>query len=556
MPVSLMPPSGSDRRPSINLPRLDTSDTGDGKLAPPTGGTQRKFSIAGSRGDDGLAARVLGNAITAGIVPGGSSDRKSSIFVGGGERRLTGIGGRSEGNRTSFAVDADTVRTISVNEDDFFRPKQNSIKPSRSVIVEIGGKKFDLTEAKRNVVRSQSAKLTRQFRVIYKSSQFDDLIVKASEYILWHLRAYHLERGKSLTNGTTSNSNTPALGTAPTTPGSIASGAINTFPSTPGAPPTPSTTPAIPTNSHAGSPSTPSTSNPTPTRSISVIQPTSNAPSRTRNVLFPEGIDPPDLPTARIERDIRFKDFGASYCFLLLFASSRCTEPARERSCFESIYAFTKEAVVNLLSLPAFSTQIDVELARVFRSGLFCGGGVKEERRFESTRSFSVTGKTTMKDGWMGALGSRPDSSSTRVSGSSATRSRPGSSRVGSARSGGRPSVSVKRGTQSGRGSMGRGSVVGGGFLRTSSMGKKGRSVVSAKSEDTEGESGGEGGDPMEPDVESQLMAVKKPTRRKRLSINDVRMARSPLADAVLPPPQRFLFVQTRAGTIGNLVGV
>ncbi|KAJ3328979.1 hypothetical protein HDU76_008887 [Blyttiomyces sp. JEL0837] len=60
-----------------------------------------------------------------------------------------------------------------------------------------------------------------------------------------------------------------------------------------------------------------------------------------------------------------------------------------------------------------------------------------------------------------------------------------------------------------------------------------------------------------EPDAESELVQVKcvKPTRRKRISINDVRMARSPLADAILPPPQRFLFVQTRTG-IGNLVGV
>ena len=41
----------------------------------------------------------------------------------------------------------------------------------------------------------------------------------------------------------------------------------------------------------------------------------------------------------------------------------------------------------------------------------------------------------------------------------------------------------------------------------------------------------------------------------RKISINAVRMARSPLADTVLPPPQRFLFVQTRSNVRASLVG-
>ncbi|KAJ3028793.1 hypothetical protein HK097_005891, partial [Rhizophlyctis rosea] len=68
---------------------------------------------------------------------------------------------------------------------------------------------------------------------------------------------------------------------------------------------------------------------------------------------------------------------------------------------------------------------------------------------------------------------------------------------------------------------------------------------------------GGEGPVPVMVQQVEEVRPVKvQLTRRKKISINAVRMARSPLADAVLPPPQRFLFVQTRPELIGNLVGV
>ncbi|EGF82760.1 hypothetical protein BATDEDRAFT_22884 [Batrachochytrium dendrobatidis JAM81] len=44
-------------------------------------------------------------------------------------------------------------------------------------------------------------------------------------------------------------------------------------------------------------------------------------------------------------------------------------------------------------------------------------------------------------------------------------------------------------------------------------------------------------------------------TRHKRISLNDVRMLRSPLANETLPPVQRFLFVQSRPEAISSVVG-
>ncbi|KAJ3173450.1 hypothetical protein HDU87_007611 [Geranomyces variabilis] len=56
--------------------------------------------------------------------------------------------------------------------------------------------------------------------------------------------------------------------------------------------------------------------------------------------------------------------------------------------------------------------------------------------------------------------------------------------------------------------------------------------------------------------IRSAALRERERLRRRKVSINAIRMARSPLADFVLPPPQRFLFVQTRSNIIGSLVGV
>ncbi|KAJ3110511.1 hypothetical protein HDU96_006515 [Phlyctochytrium bullatum] len=627
--------------------------------------TRRASFLAPTETGSISAAKLLGQAINAGIVPGPGHmpERRLSIMVGNSERKLSINPGTLKRMGSTIPEPAQEERTSSVSSDDFFKIRTTNVRQNR-VIVDICGKKFDLTEAKRNVVKTQNARLSRQFRTIYKSRQFDDMIVKASEYILWFLRTNHLEKSRAAgvqNLSTTSGSNPTTAGTQASSTGSMPppfSTAQTPHPITPMVTPAPpqASSPSYPTTPStpgpvAGSPQSPDIASSPRTgatqapRSMSITQTPPNTGAtgtgtggRGRNVLFAEG-ESCDLDTARKERDRRFKEFGAAYCFLLLFASAHSAEPAKERSCFETIYAFTKQAVVGLLSLPAFTSLIDAELTRVFRSTLFSGSsGSKEDqlmlRKFDGGvggggagggRALSVVGgsgtsggggggggagsggaasgrftSSAMRDGWMGALGgSRPDSSSTRDSGrygsAQGSRSRPTSSRLGSAgypgRAGGTglsrrlgKSYSGVAGGSSGghRLSYIRGSVMGGGsaFGNRTSFGyrkpfKSSTSHVSrtdSTTTDGMGPQGGEGGsaqnpgeqppaqgnENQEPDDESQLVgaAARKPTRRKRLSINDVRMARSPLADAVLPPPQRFLFVQTRAGTIGNLVGV
>ncbi|KAI8899478.1 hypothetical protein BC833DRAFT_585489 [Globomyces pollinis-pini] len=55
--------------------------------------------------------------------------------------------------------------------------------------------------------------------------------------------------------------------------------------------------------------------------------------------------------------------------------------------------------------------------------------------------------------------------------------------------------------------------------------------------------------------VTATKMVVEKVKPRERIRIHSIRMLRSPLADEVLPPVQRFLFTQNRASAISGVVG-
>ncbi|KAJ3109652.1 hypothetical protein HDU97_003129 [Phlyctochytrium planicorne] len=618
MPATLVSAGGGagarqDRTPTFNLPKLQEpgSDADSGQKAPtsllsipgsgngPLGGQQQQQHsketrearrLSNGRGDENYnaAAKVLGSAINAGIVPavsGVNSERRTTsvLYQSGGTAR-------ADGQRASFAVTVEEKKTIAnLSDDDFFRARGPVVKQNR-VIVDIAGKKFDLTEAKRNMVKSLSSKLNRQFRVIYRSTQFDNFIVKASEYILWYLRVCHLERGNQngtgraggasttnsgTTGGALSNAITPATSTGTGTLGYSVSTAGTAVPTTPMATPAPPT--AYPTA--PGTPATASQTQPpgsSQSRSASVIGGPANMPntpasaasgaSRNRNVLFAEG-ETVDLDTAKQERDARFREFGAAYCFLLLVSSAHSAEPAKERSCFETIYVFTKGVVVNLLALPAFSALIEAELTRVFRSTLFSGsssGGSGVSNDFHhnlgmfrgaasggaagggmsagSGRSFSVVNPTgmgppsasagagmrfttvAMRDGWVGSLGEpgRPDSSSTRSGArtTSAGRSRPTSSRIGSGRSTNRASFAMpageairpmRRGTLTGhrQSLVARNSIMAG----MAGIGVRKSSKMNSKAEEEDPQD--QNVDPQEPDVESQLVAKVKPMRRK-----------------------------------------
>ncbi|KAJ3041730.1 hypothetical protein HDV00_008818 [Rhizophlyctis rosea] len=340
------------------------------------------------------------------------------------------------------------------------------------------------------------------------------------------------------------------------------------------------------------------------------------------------------LEEAWIHRDKALREFAMAYCFLLLLVSRNTQEPAKERMYFEYIYALSRELIIIVVSLPAFSTLLDTELNRLFRSDLFCGSDVDESShapepvqqrsaaplidlsRLSTTLSYSTHKDdkaagygldqgtppsrlshrrsvrpdsggsssrmmsrygtvTTLKDI---APSLRPESGRSKIGGvgrpesgrSIAPMARPDSARFmdtdtrpGSGRSviGGAPPIGMM-GRRGGR------VMAWGGGKGPSASGKRGsldanpllgdgidEGVESQEEAAAEGVSGGIIPLPaqQQEDVKPMKIAL---SRRKKISINVVRMARSPLADAVLPPPQRFLFVQTRPDLIGNLVGV
>ncbi|KAJ3278854.1 hypothetical protein HK104_001967 [Borealophlyctis nickersoniae] len=290
-----------------------------------------------------------------------------------------------------------------------------------------------------------------------------------------------------------------------------------------------------------------------------------------------------------------------AYCFLLLFVSRASYEPAKERTYFEHIYSFTKEIVTSILTVPAFSTLVDQELNRLFRSELFARDETNETSN--SSGEFGLGG-AIRPGGWMGGhMFNMGDASGGVYAPTAVARNISSASMMtASTRSG--SASSARRGSRfGGAGVAGAGASVGGGIgggvsvgmgrplsarrvSRTNSIrpgsgrpenwkapggawlkspvggvaksnfgfGTPHEGEDEAAAAPEEDENDGEIEAPEEPEEESKPI---KPLiiRRKKISINDVRMARSPLADAVLPPPQRFLFVQTRPELIGNLVG-
>ncbi|KAI9332894.1 hypothetical protein DFJ73DRAFT_855066 [Zopfochytrium polystomum] len=410
----------------------------------------------------------------------------------------------------------------------------------------IAGRRKDLNELKREAISHSTIKITRNFKKIVQSKEFDSFLTSGAHYSLWFARTLHLER---LSSGN-------ALMSA-----------------------------------HADS-----------------------MAARNKTPIF--GDVTCSLDECRRHKAKFLQEFARSYCFLLLHISRNSVEPAKERAYFENIYIFTQKIVVALIEFPAFSSLVEAELNRMFRSELFCGvdsliddpvgmmksghllqlrsGGAAGGLSGAATAAVDSSGTASMKvglaagagaggessgvvtrDAWMtvpaagaAGIGSRPFSSTSarpessrpthgggyarRPSGGGSTSVRPNSSSTT-----GSPPEPVRLRT---RKSVG----VGGEPGRASQLSRPVplQRIVQAREEQQQHHDGaedsavqpaqdeGQANDSAEPDSESILVPaskVVKKTRRKRISLNDVRMARSPLADAILPPPQRFLFVQTHA---------
>ncbi|TPX64194.1 hypothetical protein SpCBS45565_g06029 [Spizellomyces sp. 'palustris'] len=208
------------------------------------------------------------------------------------------------------------------------------------------------------------------------------------------------------------------------------------------------------------------------------------------------------LPQAHTTRTTTLKSFSLSYCFLLLFISTHSSSPAKERLHFELVYTLAKEIIPTLLSIPSHTPMIEQDLDRLFRGGLFCGESV---RVVEEAEDHNVA--RLLSGGLEKVLKSRPPSSR-------------------------RPLVRTSTSPRS-----------------HYTLPKHAWTTTTTTTTTTTSDT------PKDDTADPSPPPQRRTTSKRKISLNAVRMARSPLADSVLPPPQRFLFVQTR-GRGESLVGV
>ncbi|KAJ3187891.1 hypothetical protein HDU85_006284 [Gaertneriomyces sp. JEL0708] len=384
------------------------------------------------------------------------------------------------------------------------------IRNTKPMLFSFGGKDWDLTELKKTALAKSPhmTMVTKSFTRILESKQLDDFIKKGVCYSRWYVRHMVLEKSQ-------------------------------------------------------------------PVNQLGLLDITYRPPTlgeASKQTLF----NGEDISTdmCRQECSEALRQLAMAYCFLLLFVSQQSQEPAKERAYFECIYSFSKEIITTILAFPGFSPLVDKEFDRLFRSNLFA-----LDRSGQGDDGFqTVLNSTDGTDSLAKLLGiqsehpSRPESrakSSRSVRPSTTTRTgrvagglataedigRPSSRmsairRVPTASASGRPGYVARPSAAAVRPST-RSSKSGGWMVPSE---ESDMAVVSSRTPPT---------DVTKNSVESEeshggrRLGQMEQTRlrRKKISINVVRMARSPLADAVLPPPQRFLFVQTRSNFVGSLVG-
>ncbi|KAI8806058.1 hypothetical protein BJ742DRAFT_899993 [Cladochytrium replicatum] len=241
------------------------------------------------------------------------------------------------------------------------------------------------------------------------------------------------------------------------------------------------------------------------------------------------------LDAAKSLKKTALRHFGKAYCSLLLLVSKFSSEPAKERSHFEMIYTLTREISIQLLP-PGMTPQIHEELERVFRSNLFAqkykphtathskpgftntvlgaSGNTVPSFSLSSTYLKTNTGTTTVVPLKL----SQPEKSSSNIPNQNVE-------------------TTISEGMEASTGEQGESDE-----MRIQMLQKEQNLSLLHPGIAT-------GINVLRTVVENQSA-----TRwRKKISLNDVRMARSPLADAILPPPQRFLFVQRRSSALESL---
>ncbi|KAJ3016150.1 UNVERIFIED_CONTAM: hypothetical protein HDU68_012389 [Siphonaria sp. JEL0065] len=504
----------------------------------------------------------------------------------GGATRGGGVGGTTAGSDGWNSVAG-------------FNPRRTSARSSAGAIselrqmIEFGKKRFNLTLLKKRAYSHVPVKITKNFRHVLTSPEFDTFILSAAHYIRWYIQVIHLQKANQIAfvpPPVISNHRAGQSGSA----GSAKS--ATTAAGNPGS-----------AGSNKSRKSTLMSSEESLAAAAAATAAASSRRMSVRPIFVEDGGDTVELEIAIENRDEKLKELASAYCFLLLLTSRTTTEPARERAYFESIYAFTKEITTQLISLPNYNVTLETELNRLFRGNLFSGTNAQDSFKIATTSKKKVSIVAVSKDLWgnqaavSGGIGVAGTASGVGggVSGQVATGSGSRPTSGGGVLSqlaniGGRPNSGG--GGLGGLAAMLAGGGGGGGAAvglnkfkaKASILGKLSNlskpakvdifaaalnpvettdagAPASAPSQPSGGGTstpavypsvvGGVGGTESDkpplpktsttsanlPPLRKQTIASSKKIR-KSISLGDIRMARSPLADTILPPPQRFLF--------------
>ncbi|KAJ3120068.1 hypothetical protein HK100_012954 [Physocladia obscura] len=410
--------------------------------------------------------------------------------------------------------------------------------------------------AEQAISRRCPGKFGSKFIQILESPDFDAFVLSAANYARWHVQILHLEKMKLFQ---------PLLGsTAATADENNASAGDLEFSQTAAA----SRKDTNLDNNQSGKKIVGQSSNNSVLGGI--------MRGHVRHVFAEDGGGTVTLEEAEKNLASELHKFATAYCYLLLLISRHSVEPAKERAYFESIYAVTKDVSNALINLPTYSNPIELELNRMFRGALFCGT-LSQESRVGGIQNTAPKKRISIiavsKDLWGSNIGtpssilspSRPLSARRPVSAfnsvisvatvATGSTSRPsiafttvqnfpiGSNAAASSRSDplpkqkfkGKISACLSKSVDSATGAAGH-------INTNDANAAAALAVASTTATTATANTSFEESMKIITQQKTVLPPMTSAKKKKRISLTDIRMARSPLANAVLPPPQRFLF--------------
>ncbi|KAJ3259767.1 hypothetical protein HDU77_001636 [Chytriomyces hyalinus] len=448
----------------------------------------------------------------------------------------------SSRNSTVFITESDERKMSILSEESYGQPLNSKSDSQRQMIV-FGKKRFNLAVLKKQASRKAGVKQTRNFSLILQSAQFDKFLLAAAGYAKAFVKLLHLEKVKMA----------PVVS------------------------------------------ATQEDSKMSQSSALEEKEKQSSVKQRRMSIaahLFEDSMEASE-DFAKLEKKETLQQFANAYCFLLLHVSRNGMEPAMERAYFEAIYSITKEISITLINMSPYNASIEVELNRLFRGNLFCGQPSQSQTTsiiaasaspaipHEKKRRASVVVASKSLWGQGNATATTTVANPTQQLASESlylpTIQNPAmsvnavSTNASVISNSGAPAAAIKF--------KAKASILGkiGALSKTSPASKMlqlatkfnhERAVL--ETEDVAGSSS-EPASVAEPTQASPQVppnSVKsvekrasvssssaphpnqtvgdktavKNRQRKNISLSDIRMARSPLADLVLPPPQRFLF--------------